>query len=408
MRSLGCRWSAGTLGVRQVDLGQCLALSEESVDTEVFCVGSKRRTLFEGVSKSVVCDRLGVGCLAFDGPGVSAIEEFLEVSRAGSVKGCFDLTVEHIVPHGCFDGSEYAEWDGLASVESCECVVVGDGSVFSVNDDRVFGDIRGLCDFQFKVFEDDTVLFFFSEDERLSIGEEELEVVFGVSFGEIEEGSVVEDVTVLVNFNERSPFVCGGACEDLVHVSRFAVDGACDEGGVGAEDEAEGIDGCVDGAVGRGLGVFPLLRGGGVLPFGQPVDLVVKEQDFHVHVTSDRVHQVVSTDGQGVSIPGNNPGREVWIHCTDAGSHSGRASVDGVKSVGVHVVGEAAGAADSGDHGEVFAGDPQFWEDLLYGREDRVVATAGAPADVLIGLKVFTRQRDRSCGGHEGFSTSAR
>ena len=68
------------------------------------------------------------------------------------------------------------------------------------------------------------------------------------------------------------------------------------------------------------------------------------------------------------------------------------AAVDAVDAVGVHVVGKAAGAADAGDEDEVLARDAQRRQHLLHLGQDRVVAAAGAPADVLVGLEVLLGQ----------------
>src|SRR5271155_3383331 len=71
-----------------------------------------------------------------------------------------------------------------------------------------------------------------------------------------------------------------------------------------------------------------------------------------------------------------------------------------VETKSVHVVGEAAGAADAAHDYEIFALDAEFGEDGLHGGEDGVVAAAGAPADFLIGLEVFLCEYWQRCGGH--------
>src|SRR5438876_162250 len=54
----------------------------------------------------------------------------------------------------------------------------------------------------------------------------------------------------------------------------------------------------------------------------------------------------------------------------EAGGHRGRPAVDGVEAVRVHVVREAAGAADAGDDHEALAGHAQLREHGLDGEED--------------------------------------
>src|SRR4029453_3881605 len=64
-------------------------------------------------------------------------------------------------------------------------------------------------------------------------------------------------------------------------------------------------------------------------------------------------------------------------------------AVDRVHPVGVHVVGEARGAADARDEHDPLPGDPQLGHEPLHAREDRVVPAAGAPADLLVALEVL-------------------
>src|SRR5207245_2110124 len=68
-----------------------------------------------------------------------------------------------------------------------------------------------------------------------------------------------------------------------------------------------------------------------------------------------------------------------------------RAAVNAVHAVGIHVVGEAARAADAADPHHVFAPDAQLRHDLLHLGQDGVVPAAGAPAHFLIRDEVFFR-----------------
>ena len=64
-------------------------------------------------------------------------------------------------------------------------------------------------------------------------------------------------------------------------------------------------------------------------------------------------------------------------------------AVDAVEAVGVHVVREAAGAADARDHHHVLLGHADLRQHGLHAVDDRVVAAARAPADFLVGLEVL-------------------
>ena len=68
-----------------------------------------------------------------------------------------------------------------------------------------------------------------------------------------------------------------------------------------------------------------------ILPLGQPVDLVVEQDDLHVQVAADAVQQVIAADGECVAVAGDYPhlhvrlasltpvamaGARPWIPCT--------------------------------------------------------------------------------------------
>ena len=57
--------------------------------------------------------------------------------------------------------------------------------------------------------------------------------------------------------------------------------------------------------------------------------------------------------------------------------------MDGVETVGLHVIREPAGAADAADDDEVLALDAELGKRALERVEDRVIAATRAPADVV-------------------------
>src|SRR5262245_40958521 len=101
------------------------------------------------------------------------------------------------------------------------------------------------------------------------------------------------------------------------------------------------------------------------------------------------MQQVVATDGQSVAVTRHHEDLEVGAGQLEAGRDGGRATVDGVESVRVHVVREAARAADPGDEHDVLLGNVEIGHALLHGGEDRVVSAPRAPTDVLIRLEIF-------------------
>ena len=119
-------------------------------------------------------------------------------------------------------------------------------------------------------------------------------------------------------------------------------------------------------------------------------------------VAAQGVDEVVAADGQGVAVAGDDPDVEVGPGHGQAGGQGRGPAVDGVDAVGVHVVGEAGGAADAGDEDHVLPRDAELGHEHLDGGEDGVVAAAGAPADLLVGGPVLRRGARSEVVGHAG------
>ena len=108
---------------------------------------------------------------------------------------------------------------------------------------------------------------------------------------------------------------------------------------------------------GRRLGLHADLGRGRVLALGEPVDLVVEEQDLQIHVAAQHVDEVIAADRQRVAVAGDDPDRELRARELEPGRDRGRAPVDRVEPVRVHVVREARAAADARDEDDLlFAG----------------------------------------------------
>ena len=150
-----------------------------------------------------------------------------------------------------------------------------------------------------------------------------------------------------------------------------------------------GLKGASSEPIGVDLVILPTSEVGRVLALGQPVDPVVEQQDLQVDVAAQRVDEVVAADGQRVAVTGDDPHRQVAPRGGQAGGDGRGAAVDGVHPVGVHVVREAGGAADAGDEDDVLLRQPELGHEALHGGEDGVVAAAGAPAHLLVGLEVL-------------------
>src|SRR5579864_17488 len=180
---------------------------------------------------------------------------------------------------------------------------------------------------------------------------------------------------------------------------------AGDKGGFRADGQRDGIERAIDGTERRRFRFFVEFGSRGILAFGQPVDAIVEEQDFDADIAAQHMDGVIAADGQSVTVSGGNPYFQIGANGFDSGGYGWRTAMNGVKAEGVHVIREAAGAADSRNDHKVFALDAEFGENRLNRGENGVVPAAGAPADFLVGLKILFRQRRRQrCGTHDRFS----
>ncbi len=140
----------------------------------------------------------------------------------------------------------------------------------------------------------------------------------------------------------------------------------------------------VEGAEGRGLGHLPRLRSRGVLTLGQPVDLIVEQDDREIDVPAEGVEEVVASNREGVAVAGDHPYVQVRSAHRDSSRQRRRPPVYGMDPVSVHVVREAGTASDPRDEDRVLAPRREVGHEHLHRHQDRVVTTTGAPPDLLI------------------------
>src|SRR6185503_1652469 len=129
-----------------------------------------------------------------------------------------------------------------------------------------------------------------------------------------------------------------------------------------------------------------------VLALCETVDSVIEQDDVDVEVAPDRVNQVIAADRKRVPVSGDDPHRQLGVRSFYPGRDCRCSPVDAVKPVGVHVIGEAARAADPRYEHCVLALDTEFWHHLLNLREYRIISAAGTPSDLLIRHEIFSRQ----------------
>src|SRR5690606_4717437 len=109
-------------------------------------------------------------------------------------------------------------------------------------------------------------------------------------------------------------------------------------------------------------------------------------------------------DRQAVTVARHQPHVEFGIGQLDPGRERGRAAVDRVEAVALDVVREAARAADAADEHGLGRIGADLRQRALHRLEDRVVAAARTPADLLVALPVLERGLDRGHVVH-GFTS---
>ena len=134
---------------------------------------------------------------------------------------------------------------------------------------------------------------------------------------------------------------------------------------------------------------MPNSTGRRILPLRQPVDLIVEQQDLAVEIAAKHVHCVVAADRQSVAVAGDDPHVEIGIGELGACGDRGRSAVDRVEAIARHVIGKTARAADAGDENRLLPRDAEIRHRALHGFQDRIIAAAGAPADLLVARPIL-------------------
>ena len=143
--------------------------------------------------------------------------------------------------------------------------------------------------------------FLAAEQHRLAVFQPQLALVRAFGLGKIVKHVLVIDNAVLEDFDERRALVCVRGFEHIRQVLRH-IEPARHKPRAHTQREGARRSGTVHrtqrGRRRLGAGA----AGGGGLPLGQAVNLVVEQHDLHVHVPAKNVHQVVAADGQPVAV----------------------------------------------------------------------------------------------------------
>ncbi len=119
------------------------------------------------------------------------------------------------------------------------------------------------------------------------------------------------------------------------------------------------------------------------MAFGQAVDPVVEQHDVDVEITTQHMDEVIAADRQRVAVAGDHPYHQVRSRRLKSGREGWCTTMDAMHAIGVHVIREAAAATDPADEHNLFARHTELRQHFFHLREDRIVAAAWAPANVL-------------------------
>src|SRR5580658_6170161 len=259
-----------------------------------------------------------------------------------------------------------------------------------VDDEIFFGHaVAQSHDFGALTVHPNTLVGILAEDERFAVAQNQLMIGLDLLVTDIVEGAVVEDVAVLENLDEGGAAMSVGPFDHIAKVLDLNVHRTGDEGGMDAEGDGDRIEGEINGADRSRLGDLADFGGRRILPFGQAVDTVVEEQEFEIDVAAEHMHQMVAADGEAIAVTGNDPYVEVGARDLQPGGEGRCAAVNRMEAVGVHVIGEAAGAADTRDKDNIFARHAEFRHHALDLGQNRVITASGAPAYFLVGDEIF-------------------
>src|SRR6185312_4476679 len=237
--------------------------------------------------------------------------------------------------------------------------------------------------------EADAVLAIVAETQRLAVFEVDHALLAHVLVRERVKRTIVEDVAVLENLDERHALVLCGLVERLLQVPDIAVERARNERGAGRERHPNRVERLLGRAVRRRLRDLPELGCRRELALGQPVNPVVEEDDVEVDVPSHGMQQVVPADAEPIAIASDDEHGQLWTGRLETSRQRERPAVDAVKAVRLDVVGEAAGAPNPTNEDDVLLRDLEVGKHLLHLGEDGVIAAAGAPTYLLVGHKIL-------------------
>ena len=100
------------------------------------------------------------------------------------------------------------------------------------------------------------------------------------------------------------------------------------------------------------------------------------------------MYEVVAADGKAVAVAAYLPYGHLGVGHLEACGDCCRTAVDGVETVGVHIIGQTRAAADARDYRYAVRGHAEFGHCLVERVKNGVVAAARTPAYTLVALVI--------------------
>ena len=98
---------------------------------------------------------------------------------------------------------------------------------------------------------------------------------------------------------------------------------------------------------------------------------------------------MIPPDRKSISISSNHPHGKVRVCRFHTGCHGRCTTMNGMKSVGIHVIRKATGTSDSTDHDKLFLGHTKFGQGSLNRVKDGIVSASRTPADIIFSNKIL-------------------
>ena len=217
------------------------------------------------------------------------------------------------------------------------------------------------------------------------------------------EGTGVEHDAFAEGLDDAEPFMTDGAFEDFLHVLDLHGVGAADETGSRSQNLFHRIDGLVDGSGGVGLGFVADGAGRAGLHFGQAVNKIVHDDVGQAEIFAGGMVQVISPDGKSVAVTTEDEDMTVRAGQADGGGKGQGATVNVVHAMGVHEIGETAGASDACNRDDLLVRNLELLQHAVENGQHGEVTATGTPRGVVGSegfLGDFVGDRGRGGGGH--------